>query len=204
MPDSGDRGGFQGSGRGGNPGNSGAGYGSNNRGTAYSKQLGEAIARANMRNAPAEVDPLTQSIVQERGGLTFRSVSPNDLAAAAGLMAQANRFGPDNNDVQRALGNAYSRVDPGAATRGVLGSYNLGMGVNPTTNMGLIDSLAYNTIDQPEFRDLFSPMNIFGGLLGAATGLPFAGMALKGLLDRKDKQEKNVKMAKLEGKEIGS
>lgn len=199
MPDYGDKKGFQGSGKGGNPGNSGAGYGSNKKGTPYSKQLGEAIANANARSAPAEVDTISQSIVQERGGYTNRSVSPEDLAAAAGLMAQANQFGPNNNDVQRAMANAYSRAPGGSEQRGVLGSYNLGMGINPTTGMGFMDSIKYNTIDQPEFMDAFKPTNIFGGLLGAATGIPFAGLALKGLFDQNNKRDKNIKMAKLEG-----
>ena len=75
MPDYGDRGGFQGSGKGGNLENSGAGYGSNNRGTPYSKDLGEAIARANMRNAPDPVSYVTRSVIQERGGYTLGSVS---------------------------------------------------------------------------------------------------------------------------------
>lgn len=172
----------------------------NSQGTAYSGKLADFMAD---RNSPGYgqnvVDNISQSIVQERGGYINRSVSPEDLAAAAGLMAQANQFGPNNNDVQTAMANAYSRAPGGSEQRGVLGSYNLGMGINPTTGMGFMDSIKYNTIDQPEFMDAFKPKNIFGGLLGAATGIPFAGLALGGLFDQKEKRDKNIKMAKLEG-----
>lgn len=198
MPDYGDKGGFQGSGKGGNPGNSGAGYGSNKKGTPYSKQLGEAIARANMRNAPDPVSYVTQSVVQERGGYTHGSVSPGDLAGMAGMMAQSNNFGGQNNkDVQRAMDNAYSRAGPGAGERGVLGSYNLGMGINPTTDMGLIDSLKYNTIDQPGFMNQVANMGV--GLLGNMVA-PGLGTVI-GLLnrDKRDQQKNmNMKMAKVD------
>ena len=80
----------------------------------YSKDLGEAIARANMRNAPDPVSYVTRSVIQERGGYTYGSVSPGDLAGMAGMMAQSNNFGGQNNkDVQRAMANAYSRPSLG-------------------------------------------------------------------------------------------
>ena len=193
MPDYGDKRGFQGSGRGGNPGNAGAGFGSNDRGTPYSQSLGEAIARANARNAPNPVDQLTQSIVQERGGFVNNSVSPMDLASMAGLMAQNPNFSSQGS--MDALNNALDRSPGGLERRSVLGSYNLGMGVNPTTGMGLMDSLKYNTIDNPEFSKMLNPMN----LLGMATGVPLAGAMIQGLIDRQKKQDKNIKLAKLEG-----
>ena len=198
MPDYGDKGGFQGRGLGGNPGNSGAGYGSNNKGTPYGKSLGEAIARANAQNAPDPVSYVTQSVVQERGGLTNRSVSPGDLASMAGMMAQSNNFGGQNsNDVQSALQNAYNRAGPGAGQRGVLGSFNLGMGKNPTTDMGLIDSLKFNTIDQPGFMNQVADMGV--GLLGNLVA-PGLGTVV-GLLnrDKRDQQKNiNMKMAKVD------
>ena len=36
-------------------------------------------------------------------------------------------------------------------------------------------------------------------LLGMATGVPLAGAMIQGLIDRQKKQDKNIKLAKLEG-----
>ena len=71
------------------------------------------------------------------------------------------------------------------------------MGINPTTDMGLIDSLKYNTIDQPGFMNQVASMGV--GLLGnmVAPGLGTES----GLLnrDKRDQQKNiNMKMAKVD------
>ena len=160
----------------------------NSQGTAYSGKLADFMGA---RNAPPSVSYNTQSIVQERGGLSHRSVSPNDLAEMAGMMQGLNRQG-NNADVNRAMESAYGRSTTPAENRGVLGSYNLGMGQNETTGMGVMDSLKYNTIDQPGFMDAVKGMGI--GLLGNAIA-PGLGTVL-GLLNR-DTKAKNVDLAKV-------
>ena len=171
----------------------------NNQGNPYSGLLADFMME---RNAPQlGPDPRDLALLQERGGLLHSSVSPADLAAAAGRVADSNQFGFKNEGlnsdlVQNALSNAQERSDDPLGQRDVLARMNMAANINPTTGMGIMDSIKYNTVDQPDFQEAMNPIKLGVGILGSAVAGPFGGALAGGLMKKYLQKNKNIQMAK--------
>lgn len=171
----------------------------NNQGNAYSGLLADFMG---VRNAPQpDPDPRDLALLQQRGGLLHSSVSPADLAAAAGRVADSNHFGYKNEGlnsdlVQGALANAQERSDDPLGERDVLARMNMAANINPTTGMGFMDSIKYNTVDQPDFQEAINPVKLGVGILGSAIAGPFGGALAGGLMKKYLNKNKNLQMAK--------
>jgi|5_EtaG_2_1085323.scaffolds.fasta_scaffold29813_2 hypothetical protein len=169
--------------------------GFNNKGTAYGGKLAAAMSKA---NAPK---PGASSLDKAMTRRDF-AFSPEDVAAAAGRLAATkemeNQFGSRNKarasfagliDAQQDRLNNYSagprfrdelgqvREAPNTFARSV---FNKATGVNPTTGMGILDSLKHNYA----MSQGIPGSGLFGAGLSLASGVPGLGILANPILER--------------------
>jgi len=166
----------------------------NRQGTRYSGSLADFMKEAN--RPKANVSTLDKSIMRRAQG-GQQVASPSDTVAAAGRVAAGpeaqKQYGSKNKamrafldfvDQQSQITNARDttnrRFDPrtgqvrNLSDVGIRSIFNKAAGVNPTTGMGIADSLQYNYEQTPANFRLGSAL---AGLLGSATVGPLAGLA---------------------------
>jgi len=169
--------------------------GFNKKGTAYGGKLAAAMSKANAPKAGAS--SLDKSMTRRPGAF-----SPQDVAAAAGRLAATkemeNQFGSRNlarasfadliGQQQDRLNNAIGgprfrdelgqvRAAPNTFAQRV---FNESTGVNPTTGMGIMDSLRSNYA----MSQGIPGSGLFGAGLSLASGVPGLGILANPILER--------------------
>lgn len=166
----------------------------NTSGTKYSGKLGDFMSK---RNATKKASTLDKSMTRRPGAF-----SPQDVAAAAGRLAATkemeNQFGSRNKarasfagliDAQQDRLNNYSagprfrdelgqvRAAPNTFARSV---FNEATGVNPTTGMGILDSIKHNYA----MSQGIPGSGLLGAGLSLASGIPGLGILANPILDK--------------------
>lgn len=168
--------------------------GFNKKGTAYGGALADAMSKA---NAVAKASSLDKAMTRRPGAF-----SPQDVAAAAGRLAATremeNQFGSRNlarasfadliGQQQDRLNNAIGgprfrdelgqvRTAPNTFAQRV---FNESTGVNPTTGMGIMDSLKSNYA----MSQGIPGSGLFGAGLSLAAGIPGLGILANPIVER--------------------
>ena len=168
----------------------------NKKGTKYSGKLADAMAKANAPKTEGNDGLGSDKNVRRRLESGFNVVSPQDAAAVIGKYVDTDeakeRFGTKNNAVkaysdlvdaqqERLEGTPYGprRLDEFGQVRKagpnfIQGAFNQAAGLNPTTGMGILDSLKYNY----NMSQGIPGSSLLGTALGMATGIPGAGFLL--------------------------
>ena len=169
--------------------------GFNKQGTAYAGKLAAAMSKANAPKAKASA--LDKTMTRRPNAF-----SPQDVAAAAGRLARTqemeDQYGSRNKarasfagllDAQQerlnnAIGGARFRDEFGqvraAPDTFVRGIFNQATGVNPTTGMGILDSVKHNYA----MSQGIPGSGILGAALSFASGIPGLGILANPILDR--------------------
>ena len=167
----------------------------NTSGTKYSGKLADFMSERNKPKAKAST--LDKTMTRRPGAF-----SPEDVAAAAGRLAATkemeNQYGSRNKarasfagliDAQQARLNNYSagprfrdelgqvREAPNTFARSV---FNKATGVNPTTGMGILDSLKHNYA----MSQGIPGSGLFGAGLSLAAGIPGLGILANPIVER--------------------
>ena len=168
----------------------------NKKGTKYSGKLADAMAKANAPKTEGNDGLGSDKNVRRRLESGFNVVSPQDAAAVIGRYVDTDeakdRFGTKNKAVkaysdlvdaqqERLEGTPYGprRLDEFGQVRKagpnfIQGVFNQAAGLNPTTGMGILDSLKYNY----NMSQGIPGSSLLGTALGMATGIPGASLLL--------------------------